>query len=567
MEQKSRRRTRARFLLLALLFVVLTLIPASAKYVSATLINFNYLTNPTIPGTALTGDTYPGFDIVHTVPILVTPGVANINTSSTTNAYGGYPEVRLEGCPAGWYAFELRGGSGGNGNTYTFTFSTAGGGTGGKGATVRGVFFLDSAQTLLLCAGQGGGHNMSSSVNSGLAKYGAGETYRDRGGGGGGFSAIFKNTNSVYDYNTPEADRNANTIAVAGGGGGGGGAGNAGDNSTGNHGGEGGTGGGSSGGRGGGNQANGNNNNYPPTNGTGKGQDGTGGGGGGGSGAISITVGTADRQGGQGGAAGGLYNGNPNATPMIGIGGGGGGTQHQSFNVGGNGGNCNNNRWPDNKSRFDVWYRSIGNGAGTTYHWVTWYMVPWGGSGTGWKGWGSYSNNVGSAVPGASSPGSGDSQAGGNPGWYNITGQTVPVPGTNEGSYFRGGNSNMWVDDFQLQTNGCSSDGTYRYAQVRYGVKTDTSNGGSGGGGWVGGWGAYHNNTGSGAGGGGGSSYLAPYIQDFANLPAGFQNLKPNTPNTQPTNAGSSDANGYVWIYYVGARWPTGTWRFDNTLV
>ncbi|MCL2532378.1 MAG: hypothetical protein FWE40_09575 [Oscillospiraceae bacterium] len=438
----KKRKYAVKSTLLAMLAALLFLIPASARYNSFILLNYNQWQVDDMP--LPQGSEYEGFDVVFTAPILVTPDSANINTDTSLN-YTGYARVRIDNVPAGYFAFRVQGAHGGNGSPYGWP-TNGGGGGGGHGATVSGVFFHEGG-TLTVVAGRGGGHNMWDRA-SGNAQPGGGQatgqtaTETQRSGGGGGFSGIFSG----------DALTQATAIAIAGGGGGGGGGGGAGTNDVGSAGGNGNgwTGAAASAGQG------------AAGNSTAAGNAGTGGAGGGGSGGIFQTVPwPASRDGGTGGT-GHHQDGNPNATGnWIGIGGGGAGARRQAANRGGDGG-----RNPE------------------THAWRA-------------------------------------------PGVANHT--------DNRGSALQGGNSRRTAGG--------------------------AGNSAGGGGGWVGGEAGFYNGTGPGAGGGGGASFLRAGITPLSSL---WSTLHPPIPGRTPANTPSAasgatariNANGYVWILYLGARHP-----------
>ena len=340
------KKTLIRLCLLLTAVTLMIIPPTSAKYVDFRLLNwqeYTVLENQTkvinsaeraIDASEAILDT-DGFDVVYTLPILVTPGTAQVARNNST---GGTlltgAQLTLNNCPAGWYAFYCRGARGGNGAYYSaFGFGEGDGGRGGFGAAVSGVFYLaasssTSGSTLLLQAGKGGSHNnhagSRTSGNSGNAQYGGGSNGGgDGGGGGGGYSGIFIGTTASQ----------ASAVAIAGGGGAGGSGGTSGSAGVGRGGANGYGGGTGLGGR----------------NGTDLAQTGSGGGGGGGGGAVGGT-GQGTQTGGAGGSAGntaagafsvtGVQDGNPNTnnnTAWIGRGGGGGASKSDRW--GGNGGN------------------------------------------------------------------------------------------------------------------------------------------------------------------------------------------------------------------------------------
>jgi hypothetical protein len=174
----------------------LTAVPSSAKYIATRLLGGDY--SQTMTWTDNT--TANGFDLIYSAAINLQP--------ATTGGSGGV-EVTLSNCPAGWYAFRLKGGDGGNGNWDSTWTSGSDHTYGGTGGTVSGMTYL-SGGTLVLRAGTRGTDGPGSGGQWGGASGSNGESELD-GGGGGGYSGIF--------YTTAQT----NPIAVAGGGGGGGG--------------------------------------------------------------------------------------------------------------------------------------------------------------------------------------------------------------------------------------------------------------------------------------------------------------------------------------------------------
>ena len=336
------KRTLFRLFVLALCVSMLSIVPASSKYVANTLLYWDY----ELGETADVVDASNGFDLVYTVPIIVTPGTQTLADADNYDGNNVRPsrssgvQLVIENAPAGWYAFQVLGGRGGCGNRS----GTAGAGEGGMGAAVSGVFYFEGGSIMLRGAKGGANNHMPSGErNSGRGQsvqWGGGRA-QTAGGGGGGYSAIFAaSTTGGLPAVAAHPSADSVIVAIAGGGGGGGeGKGNGGcsDNSvtTGN----GGQGGDGYGGTGAGTGGSGTN----ASNGT----AGTGGGGGGSGGQsnqnISIPV----------GGNAGLYNynsdlagsvchlqdGNPNgASIWYGDGGGGGGGRNGTNESGGNGG-------------------------------------------------------------------------------------------------------------------------------------------------------------------------------------------------------------------------------------
>ena len=86
------------------------------------------------------------------------------------------------------------------------------------------------------------------------------------------------------------------------------------------------------------------------------------------------------------------------------------------------------------------------------------------------------------------------------------------------------------------------------------------SNGGTGGGGGGGGWfggGGGDRDWKAGGGGGGGASYMAECVYPVP----GSIGITISIPDTVPTDTSNSHTyyNGYVWIYYLGPRYPSET--------
>lgn len=130
----------------------------------------------------------------------------------------------MEGVNEGYYAFVLWGGSGGKGNTITLNDSVI-----GAGGCVRGIAYFDAGTYRIRVATKGSiatsatagyqpgaPHN---NANGGIGYYIATGTDANHvGGGGGGYTAIFKGTSATQGA----------LVAVAGGGGGSAGTGNSG---------------------------------------------------------------------------------------------------------------------------------------------------------------------------------------------------------------------------------------------------------------------------------------------------------------------------------------------------
>ena len=274
-----------------------------------------------------------GFDIIYTTPIVVTPGVLAQGSGGTSPG----AQVTLENCPAGWYAFKIRGGDGGCGQHRTYGSTYRGqGGTGGSGATVSGYTYI-SGGTITLYAGRAGMH--ANQGASGIADYGGGRTSSNSSGGdvtwagaGGGYSGIFLD----LPTSPTDAQRQAAAVAIAGGGGGGGGGGSAGTGY--NCGGKGGDGGsyntanngtsaeGGAGGAGGTRSGNSSGTHYtngPGANNNNKGTAGSGGGGGGGGGNRDCSRNDPAHI--PSGGSGGVIDGNAASASYYGKGGGGAG--------------------------------------------------------------------------------------------------------------------------------------------------------------------------------------------------------------------------------------------------
>jgi hypothetical protein len=197
--KKQNRRFKAA-LSIFLALVLLSMIPATAKYVSDYAM-WSWFGDGTVTIVLSNGWKKPGHHHLSD-----DSGYSDKTGVSITS-------VTISAAQVGYYAFKLRGADGGCGGT-------GGPGRGGYGGTVQGFAYL-TADTYYLVAGAVG-----SNGQGGYYSYYHGGKGNSQGGGGGGLSGIFKNSITQ-----------ANAIAVAGGGGGGCGGGVADEN----HGGDGGS--------------------------------------------------------------------------------------------------------------------------------------------------------------------------------------------------------------------------------------------------------------------------------------------------------------------------------------